>query len=166
MPCCEAGCATAHDLLCLATEAELVLPPLCELGFFFEAFEVQHVAPRILLVDDDPRHRRSLGLGLRAAGFSTIEADGGSAAIQVLDEQPVDLMITDLMMPGVSGLQLVRHVHASFPSLPVVLTSGYELGRKQLERAGLRVLAFVPKPYDLDALASFLRNNLARQAIG
>ncbi len=120
--------------------------------------------PRILVVDDDLQQRRSLSLGLRLEGFFTIEASGGDEAMRLLESESFELVITDLMMPGLNGLHLVRRLHAQRPELPVILTSGYHLGRKQIERAGLRVLAFVPKPYDLAELSSFLHGKLDQRA--
>jgi CheY-like chemotaxis protein len=119
------------------------------------------LASRILVVDDEPHQRRSLSLGLRAAGFTTVEAESGAQALHLVAQQTFDLLITDLMMPTVNGIQLARQVQARWPDLPIVLTSGYELGRKHIERAGIRVLAFVAKPYDLAELSLFLHTKLA-----
>jgi DNA-binding NtrC family response regulator len=124
------------------------------------------VSARILVVDDDLQQRRSLSIGLRVEGFSPIEASGGEDAMRLLESQSVDLVITDLMMPGLNGLHFVRRLQARMPELPVILTSGYHLGRKQIERAGLRVLAFVPKPYDLAELSSFLHAKLVHREAG
>lgn len=158
---------SARDLRGPNAEAGSALPPLCGLGFplstFLRSFEV---SSRILVVDDDLQQRRSLSAGLRLEGFSPIEASGGEEAMRLLESQTVDLVITDLMMPGLNGLHFVRRLHARLPDMPVILTSGYHLGRKQIERAGLRVLAFVPKPYDLAELARFLHGNLIHSATG
>jgi len=124
------------------------------------------VALRILVVDDDMHERRSLALGLRIAGFSAVEAQSGADALTLLETRTFDLVITDLVMAGLSGVQLARLLHERFPDLPVVLTSGYELGRRQIERAGLSLLAFVPKPYDLADLTGFLHEKFARLATG
>jgi CheY-like chemotaxis protein len=139
-----------------------VLPPLCGPGFLF--FEVSAVPRRILVVDDDAAQRRSLSLGLRVCGFASVEASSGEEALSFLQADHVDLVITDLMMPGIGGLHFVRRLQTAFPQLPVVLMSGYHLGRRHIERAGLRVLAFVPKPYDIGELASFLHAKLATSA--
>ncbi len=125
------------------------------------------MAASILVVDDDAQQRRSLKLGLELSGFQTMEAAGGEEGLRLLEDHPVDLVITDLMMPGVNGLHFARRLQQRFPNLPVVLTSGYHLGRRQIEKAGLQVLAFVPKPYDLAELANFLHAKLTtRLAVG
>jgi CheY-like chemotaxis protein len=116
---------------------------------------------QILIVDDDMYERRSLALGLRVYGFAVTEASSSDEALALIPLHPFDAVITDLVMPGTSGLQLARTLQTKFPDLPVVLTSGYQLGRRQLERAGLKLLAFVPKPYDLAELAGFLHGKLS-----
>lgn len=118
---------------------------------------------RLLIVDDDAPQRRSLALGLRLMGFDALEAASGEEALTLLDHNQVNLAIVDLMMPGVNGLQLVRRLAFRYPGLPVVLTSGYHLGRRQLERVGANAIAFVPKPYSLDELSAFLHQKLEQE---
>lgn len=143
-----------------------MLPPLCGLGFFSLSRGGRALAASIMVVDDDAQQRRSLRLGLESFGFRAVEAAGGEEGLELLEARPVDLVITDLMMPGINGLALVRRLQQRFPELPVVLTSGYHLGRRQIEKAGLHVLAFVPKPYDLSELARFLHAKLTPLATG
>ena len=118
----------------------------------------------VLVVDDDVHQRRSLVLGLRIADFRVYEASEGREALQVLDSEAIDLAVVDLMMPGMNGLQLLRRMQFRQPGVGVVLTSGYHLGRSQLERVGLNAVAFVPKPYDLEELTEFLREKIERRS--
>ncbi|MGD8863007.1 MAG: response regulator [Myxococcales bacterium] len=118
------------------------------------------MAGRILIVDDDGPQRRSLRMGLEMAGFEAREAGNAEEAMGRLEHEAVDLAIVDVMLPGVTGLQLVRRLQFRHPQLPVVLTSGYHMGRHHLERAGLNAVAFVPKPYNLDELSAFLRRKM------
>jgi DNA-binding NtrC family response regulator len=124
------------------------------------------VTVRVLVVDDDGHERRSLSLGLRVSGFTVTEAQDANHALALVEAQPFDVVITDLVMPGQSGIQLASQLQSRFPELPVVLTSGYELGRRQLERAGVKLLAFVHKPYDLGELVGFLRGKVATRLAG
>jgi DNA-binding NtrC family response regulator len=124
---------------------------------------------RILIVDDDGPQRRSLCLGLSLAGFAAEEVGTGDQALAKMEMEDFDLAIVDLMMPGMSGVELVRRMQFRHPALPVVLTSGYHLGRQQVERVGLNTIAFVPKPFNLDELCQFLSCKLtppARGAVG
>lgn len=111
----------------------------------------------ILIVDDEENHRRSLSIGLRLDGWSVLEAEDGEAALRVLDAHAVDVAIVDLMMPGINGLDLARRLRFRYPATRVVLTSAYHLSERQIERAAVGAVAFLPKPYRLDDLSEFLR---------
>jgi CheY-like chemotaxis protein len=118
----------------------------------------------ILIVDDDGPQRRSLRLGLELSGMRATEADSGAAALAMLESNPVTLAIIDVMMPGTTGLQLVRRLRFRYPGLLLILTSGYNLSRDHLDRLPPNVIAFVPKPYNLAELTEFLERKLGRVA--
>lgn len=81
---------------------------------------------RVLLVDDDSDVREILSLQIADAGYAVLEAQDAVAAIALLDAgEPVDMLVTDLSMPGISGLVLAREVRARRPHLPVVVVTGY-----------------------------------------
>ena len=127
-------------------------------------YVVSRAAPHILIVDDEENHRRSLAIGLRIEGFHVSEACDGEDALAWLEQNAPDLAIGDLMMPGMNGLDLARRMRMRHPEVRVVLTSAYHLTERQVERAAVGVIAFVPKPYSMDELAGFLRAKLSRRA--
>ena len=112
---------------------------------------------RILIVDDEENQRRALAIALRLEGFEVQEAADGEAALVRLGETAVEVALVDLMMPGINGLELARRLRFSHPEVRIVLTSAYHLTERQLERAGLGPIAFVPKPYAMEDLVAFLR---------
>jgi len=124
------------------------------------------VLPKILIVDDEENHRKSLAIGLRLEGFEVFDARDGARALEWLEHHEADLAIIDLMMPGINGLDLVRRVRMRHPDVRLVLTSAYHLSERQLERADVGPIAFVPKPYCMDDLAGFLRTKLAARSSG
>jgi two-component system, chemotaxis family, chemotaxis protein CheY len=81
---------------------------------------------RILIVDDEAVIRRLLGSMLVRASFEVVAAEDGDAAWQVLQEQPIDLVITDYSMSGLNGLDLLRRIRATpaYASLPVIMLTG------------------------------------------
>jgi len=81
---------------------------------------------RILVADDDPVIRRLLGSILVRGGYEVLYAPDGEAAWSMLQEQSVDLLISDHSMPGLTGLDLLRHIRAtpSCASLPVIMITG------------------------------------------
>jgi CheY-like chemotaxis protein len=115
--------------------------------------------PCILIVDDEENLRRTLALGLKVEGFDTLQASSGVEAIEILGRgEEVDLVLVDLMMPGLNGLEVARHVTRSFPHVQVVLSSAYHLSRSQLVRSNCGAIGFVPKPYSMSELARYLRD--------
>ena len=114
--------------------------------------------PRVLIVDDEENQRRTLSIGLKLEGFDVVVAGTSVDALRVLAETPpVEVALIDLMMPGLNGLELSRQIRTMFPSVRVVLSSAYHLSARQVERADCGAVGFVPKPYRLAELSSFLR---------
>ena len=74
--------------------------------------------PRILIVDDDPGQRSLLDSFLRGQGFETVVAESGERALELLPAGQFSMMISDVRMPGLSGLETLRRVRPQFPSLP------------------------------------------------
>lgn len=116
-------------------------------------------AGRILVVDDDSATRRLIGELLRRDGFETIEAEDGSVALSILQTTPPDIIILDLRMPHVNGLDVIRAIHAdaSLVGLPIVIVSAHE------DLGGLRLRAndrFLLKPAFLKDLNKTVRELL------
>jgi CheY-like chemotaxis protein len=122
--------------------------------------------PRVLIVDDEPNQRRALSIGLRLSGFEVSTAASAVEALEVLRLVEVDIAMVDLMMPGLNGLELAKQFRVLHPTIPVVLTSAYHLTERQLERADVGVVGFVPKPCSMDALAIFLTSKVGCRAPG
>ena len=78
---------------------------------------------RILIVDDDPALLRLLSLRLHYEGHTVIEASSGALALSKLDHEIPHIVITDLRMPGMDGLQLFEAVHRRYPLLPVLISA-------------------------------------------
>jgi DNA-binding response OmpR family regulator len=123
------------------------------------------VPGRILIVDDEPNQLRSLAIGLRLEGFDVFEATESEQALRLLEEEPMDLAIVDLMMPGVNGLELTRRLRFRHPGVLVVLTSAYHLSENQLRNTGLEAVGFLPKPYRLDELSVFLNEKIGGTSV-
>lgn len=80
--------------------------------------------PRILVVDDEESVREMLTQMLEPAGYDVIEAGNGAEACDVCKELPVDLIITDIVMPEKNGIDLIMDVKNEFPDTPVIAISG------------------------------------------
>jgi CheY-like chemotaxis protein len=116
---------------------------------------------RVLVVDDEEIQRRGTAHGLRHEGFEVEVASGCGEAMEVLGTKSIDVVLLDLMMPRVNGLELARMIRSRFPAIRIVLTSAYPLSRRQIERLGLGDIGFVAKLSPLPQLAAALYGVLA-----
>ena len=80
---------------------------------------------RVLVVDDDESLRRVTQVQLEQAGYETKVAADGNEAMRLLLKFPQDLVITDLRMPGMSGLELLRRIHVEYPDTVVVMITAF-----------------------------------------
>ena len=113
--------------------------------------------PSILLVDDDTGLLAALKSTLEVNGFEVAACDGPHAAERTFaDMQRIDVLITDLQMPGCSGLALAERLSATRPSLPVMIVSGASLDRSEREDAERRGWCFLNKPFDVMQLLTAL----------
>jgi DNA-binding response OmpR family regulator len=119
-------------------------------------------AANVLVVDDEADGACVLAMGLLMEGFEVETASDAEAALLVMAGGTFDFAVVDLKMPGTNGIELARMIRAQFPCAQVVLMSAYHLSERQLVLADCGVVGFVPKPFDLSELASFLRSKLAR----
>ena len=95
-------------------------------GAMPEAAPPMSVSPlRLLVVDDEEAVRQTLARLLRTAGHTVLEASDGPGALACLATVPVDLVCTDLGMPGMSGLELARQIESRHRGLPVILLTGW-----------------------------------------
>ncbi len=119
----------------------------------------------ILVVDDNQKIRRLIDIYLRREGFSTLLAETGEQALHLLGEQAVDLMIVDIMMPGMDGYALVRQLRENRMEIPVLMaTAKTEFADK---REGFEAGAddYMTKPVDLEELVLRVRALLRRSRI-
>jgi CheY-like chemotaxis protein len=116
------------------------------------------MSQRILIVDDEVNHRRSLSISIRMEGYEVLEAADGYQALETLKREPVDIVVCDLMMPRMDGLELARRLRFAYPTVRVILMSAYHLTRVQLERAQVGEIGFLPKPYCFEQLREQLAN--------
>src|SRR5438105_10036284 len=114
-------------------------------------------APRILIVDDDSGQRSLLDSFLRAQGFDTLPVSSGERALEILRSEPVSMMISDVRMPGMTGLETLRRARQEHAVLPVLLVTAYADIREAVGAVRDGALSYLPKPIDLDELLSIVR---------
>jgi CheY-like chemotaxis protein len=121
-------------------------------------------AARILIVDDEEQVRGSTVRLLQRLGYDAAGVEDGEAALRHVRTHSTDLVITDMQMPGKSGLELLLELRALDPRLPVIAMSGGD-SSKQLDLLGsaglLGAVAVMLKPYTVDELVMAVRGALA-----
>ncbi len=120
----------------------------------------------VLIVDDDAGSRALIERSLRLEHLKLLSAGNGKQAVEILERQLVDLVLTDLYMPEMDGFQLLAVMLQRFASVPVIVMSSSELPElgEELTRRG--ALRFLEKPFDYLALATSVRETLARTSQG
>jgi two-component system response regulator GlrR len=122
---------------------------------------------RILIVDDDPTLLRLLSLRLREEGHEPVAAASAEAALARLDQGLPQLLITDLRMSGMDGLQLFDVVHRRHPLLPVMILTAHGTIPDAVRALQRGVFGYLPKPFEAQELmAEVERALLASQALG
>jgi len=118
---------------------------------------------RVLVIDDEPPIRKLLRVGLSAHGYQTVEASSGRSALELLREQPPDLVILDLGLPDMQGHELLRTMRARNDKVPIVVLSSRddETGKVQALDAGAD--DYVTKPFGMDELLARMRAALRHQ---
>ena len=102
---------------------------------------------RILIVDDEEVLRDVLDVVLRREGFDVISASSGEEALNLLDTEEVDLMILDIMLPGISGIDTLRSVRISSPDLPVIIITAFSSIDGAIEAMKHGAFHYIPKPF-------------------
>ena len=117
--------------------------------------------PRVLVVDDDPDILDLLRRGLAIEGFDVQSAAGGDRALVALTERPPDVVVLDVMMPGMDGLEVLRHIRAT-SLVPVLFLTARDRVRDRI--AGLNAGAddYLPKPFAFGELVARLRALMRR----
>ena len=117
--------------------------------------------PRILVVDDEPQLTRVLRTGLKSRGFDVRAAADGLAGLEAFNDWHPDLVITDLAMPNVDGLELCRRLRA-ISQVPIIVLSAKGEEKTKVEALDLGADDFVTKPFGIDELLARVRASLRR----
>lgn len=110
------------------------------------------IGKRVLVVDDEENLRRVTQLKLQQAGYEATTASDGAQALDLLARHPQDLIITDLKMPGMSGMDLLRRVKEDYPEVIVIVVTAFGTIESAVEAMRLGAHDYIIKPVNADAL--------------
>lgn len=115
---------------------------------------------KILIIEDNPMVVKSLEFRLKKDAFEVVTAVDGREALKALEAQSFDLVITDLMLPFHSGLEIIEHVRKNFPKLPVIVLSTSKQEETIMEAFNLGVQDFITKPFSPNELSLRVKRSL------
>ncbi len=120
---------------------------------------------KVLVVEDDPDIRKILEMFLTQKGFRVKVAEGAPRALEMLAEEPIDLILSDVRMPDMSGLDLLRHLKERDPEIQLVLMSAYSSVKDAVEAIQLGAADYVEKPIDFRRLDRVIRAVLEKREL-
>ena len=119
----------------------------------------------ILVVDDEINIRRGLAMGLADEGYEVLEAGSGTEAVKILASKEVDLVITDLKMPEMTGDELLKHITANYKNIPVIILTGHGTIETAVQMMHDGAYDFMTKPLNLDHLFLIIKRALSNRQL-
>ncbi len=116
--------------------------------------------PSVLIVDDEPSILQSLGGLLTDEGFVVISATNGYEALKIIDMESPDLVLLDIWMPGIDGIETLKEIKKSHPFLPVIIISGHGTIETAVHATKLGAYNFIEKPLSIDKIIVTINNAL------
>ncbi len=121
--------------------------------------------PVLLIADDEKNIRSGLDLAFTDEGYTVITAADGKEAWDKLQKNYVDLVITDLRMPGMDGYELLKRISSSYPTLPVIVLTGHGTIETAVETMRDGAVDFFTKPVDIDKLILVVKKTVAASSL-
>lgn len=122
---------------------------------------------RVMIVDDEENIRKIVRMTLTKTGYDVVEAEDGEAAVKVIksDDNPlmVDVIICDIRMPKVNGVEAIQYFRSQFPSIPVIVLTGYPDTDLAVSLLKQGVVDYVTKPVEGDKLAAVVANAMKQR---
>jgi two-component system, OmpR family, KDP operon response regulator KdpE len=120
-------------------------------------------SPKVLVIDDEPPIRKLLRMGLSAHGYEILEAPNGRVSLELLEQKKPDLVILDLGLPDMQGLELLRTIRARNEGVPIVVLSSRGDEASKVQALDLGADDYVTKPFGMDELLARMRAALRHQ---
>lgn len=112
---------------------------------------------RVLVIEDEARLAKTLVMGLSAEGFSVVTADNGSDGLLLATEEPFDVVICDIMLPGLNGYEVVRRMRAAGVWTPVLMLTAKDGDYDQADAFDLGADDYLTKPFSFVVLTARLQ---------
>ncbi len=119
----------------------------------------------VLVVDDDPVILDLLATNVEAFGFECVKAEDGNVAVEKLENGDFSIVLTDMMMPNMDGMQLLQHIRANYPLIDVIVITGYDHTFTYTDVIKAGASDFISKPFDSDELQAKLNRVVREQKL-
>ena len=114
------------------------------------------IGARVLIVDDEPQIRRAVTTGLRANGFAAEAVDSGEASVDAVAMHPPDVMVLDLGLPGIDGIEVIRRVR-EWSSIPIIVLSVRDAEQEKVLALESGADDYLTKPFGMEELVARIR---------
>jgi len=121
------------------------------------------MSARILIVDDEDIVVRSCLRILAGADYDVDVARGGAEALKKIDETPYDVLVVDIMMPQIDGLEVLKHAKQARPDSEVIIFTGLSQSETALRARELGAFGYLPKPFEPDEIRLLIAQALAKR---
>ncbi len=121
--------------------------------------------PKILVVDDERSMRELLGIVLRREGYEVVLAENGRSAIEVLEREPIDLLISDIKMPDMSGVEVLRAAKQADQDVLAIMVTAFASTETAVEAMRLGACDYLSKPFDVDLLKMKVREKIENRQL-
>ncbi|MDA8104455.1 MAG: response regulator [Nitrospiraceae bacterium] len=118
---------------------------------------------KVLVIDDEDIVRTSCSRTLAPAGFEVRLARNGVEGLKILEEGPFDLVLTDLKMPDMDGIEVLRRIKEGWPAVEVIIITGYQTVDTAVKSIKLGAFDYIEKPFTPDALITAVSKALDRK---
>jgi len=119
----------------------------------------------ILIVDDEEGLREGLSKLLEGEGYAVIAAETGEEALQILQQSHIDLVLTDMRMPGMDGIELLKKIRERHGELGVIILTGYGQIESYIEAMNFGAIEYVSKPFKVNELKFIVNKVLSDSAV-
>jgi len=116
--------------------------------------------PKVLVVEDNPAVREFIVRSLSLDGYELTAAIDGQQALDILASDRYDLLVSDIVMPNVDGIELARKASVEYPDIKIIMISGYSQERVRAHNLDSLVHRVVAKPFSLEEICEAVKNTL------
>jgi DNA-binding response OmpR family regulator len=130
----------------------------CPFILYFLRKMIEMKKIKVMLVDDEEEFVTTLSERIQMRDFSSSVALTGEQALQFVDDQVPDVMILDLKMPGIDGMEVLRRVKKAYPKVQVIILTGHGSDKDRKEALSLGAFGYLQKPVQIDELVKHIIN--------